>query len=148
MARMRFYVSLLSLAMLLSLTHAVLPHHHHQNLICFNPRCLHECATYHHHGEKHSEEGGELEYDCHYHESDESVYFLSYLINNHKDNILSEISNNSCHLSFAFAHLPLGEVAVASPTETDTSLFQMGAPPSVLRPFAYVEELRGPPYTA
>ncbi len=87
--KQKFYITFLYAAMLLSLTHAVVPHHHHGNLICFSPKCVQECHCHHHH------DGDEAKHcSCahHHHETDECTLFAPYILDDGARDISDRIS--------------------------------------------------------
>ena len=77
--RRKISIGFLFVAMFLSLAHAALPHHHHGNLICFNPKCLHECECC----DGHYHEGVEPTHctcNHHHHDADECTIFAPYVV--------------------------------------------------------------------
>ena len=89
MMKKGFSLAMICLALLLYMLHAAVPHHHHQEAICFHLHCLEHCDGEHHH------DGA-----CHHHSPDECQIFssLAVTVNDDKQQeISSSIENDTDH---------------------------------------------------
>ena len=62
MKQRRFIAWMLMVVSMVMLTASVLPHHHHQEILCLQHdaeacKCSHSCSEHHHHPEHHQHEG-------------------------------------------------------------------------------------------
>lgn len=140
--KQKFSITFLYVAMLLTLVHAIVPHHHHGNLICFNPKCVQECCHHHHHD-------GEEPLNCscahHHHESDECTVFTPYILGDDARDIANKISadrDNCASLSVAI----LIENTICQIVESSIIHFDFIKAPPLPVPDAYAANTRrGPP---
>ena len=144
--RRKISIGFLFVAMFLTLAHAVLPHHHHGNLICFNPNCLHECECCDDH-----HDGDEPTQCCcnhHHHDADECTIFAPYVLGDDGRDISLRISLDHNVLSLYQAVLNVSSDVVSSPSLTETALDSESAPPLWTDPYVAAETFRGPPCRA
>lgn len=74
MMKKEFSLVMICFTLLLYLLHAAIPHHHHQEAICFQLHCLEHCDADHHH-----------DGTCHHHSPDECQIFSSLAITENDD---------------------------------------------------------------
>lgn len=145
--RSKISIGFLFVAMFLSLAHAVLPHHHHGNLICFNPNCLETCCCHDAH-EHDAHEAAHCACNHHHHDADECTIFAPYVMGDDGRDISLRISLNNSVLSFFYTALISVPDMAPQPALTGTIVCDQSAPPVPTAPFSTAEVLRGPPCRA
>lgn len=114
-------------AVLMLMLHAAVPHHHHGNLICFNPRCVEFCECHHDH------EAVEAECGCshHHHDADECSLFAPYILNDNVRNISQTLAFQQNVLDCVTDALSSGEIEMPALAELYSLETGESSPPEV-----------------
>ncbi len=118
----------IAVALLVVLSHTALPHHHHGNIVCFNPKCIETCCCHHEHQHDHEQTAPSCQCHHHHHSSDECVLSAPFLLGSDARDICQKIVSDKDLFCFDFAEV-VSEIILIQLECSENHIFKNDSPP-------------------